>query len=145
VGEQERAATAALGPPAARLAGDEAAALWQSLADLEETVGARLSFATAANTPAALGPMAAQPVASRLVFHAPAGRLHLFPAREQAAALVTAAAAHGFTPIGSRGLAEIDAAPAPQAGVVALRSRIRAALDPGAILALGGSWAAGAR
>jgi glycolate oxidase FAD binding subunit len=145
VSEQEQAANAALGPPAVRLEGDDAAALWQSLADLEETAGPRLSFTTAGNTPAALAPLLARRAAHRLVFHAPAGRLHLFPGREDAQALVDAAAAHGFTLIGARGLAGIRAALPPQTGLLALRARIRAALDPNGTLALGDSWAAGAR
>ncbi|MEK7331318.1 MAG: hypothetical protein AAB113_11010, partial [Candidatus Eisenbacteria bacterium] len=145
VSEQEKAATAALGLPATRLAGDDAAALWQSLADLEETAGPRLSFTTAGNTPAALAPLLARRAAHRLVFHAPAGRLHLFPGREDAQAHLDAAAAHDFTLIGARGLAGIRGALPPQTGLLALRARLRAALDPNGTLALGGSWAAGTR
>jgi glycolate oxidase FAD binding subunit len=144
VTEQERATTAALGPPATRLEGDDAAALWQSLADCEETSGPRLSFTTAANTPAALSPLLARRAAQRLVFHAPAGRLHVFPGPEDPQVLVAAAAAHGFTLIRARGFAEIGDALAPRTGVLALRARIRASLDPNGTLALGGAWASGA-
>jgi len=129
----------------ARLEGDDAAALWQSLADIEETAGPRLSFTTAANTPAALAPLLAGLAGQRLVLHAPAGRLHLFPGREDARSLVDAAAAHGFTLIGARGLAEIPRALPPQTGLLALRARIRTALDPNGTFALGESWAAGTR
>jgi glycolate oxidase FAD binding subunit len=145
VTELERAVTATLGAPATRIEGDEAVALWQSLADLEETAGPRLSFTTAANTPAALAPLLAGAAARRLVFHAPAGRLHLFPAPADAQAVVEATTSAGFTLIGARGLAMVRPALAEQSGLLALRARIRAALDPSATLALGGSWAAGTR
>jgi glycolate oxidase FAD binding subunit len=144
VSQQEQAATAALGPSAARFEDDDAAALWQSLADCEETSGPRLSFTTAANTPAALAPLLARRAAQRLVFHAPAGRLHLFPGPEDPQVLVAAAAAHGFALNRARGLAEIDDALAPRTGVLALRARIRAGFDPNGTLALGGAWATGA-
>ena len=145
VSEQEAAVTAALGKPVARLMGGEAAALAQSLADLEETAGPRLSFTTSANTPAALAPLLARPPGHPLAFHAPAGRLHLFPAHEDPQETVDAAAAHGFSLIAARGLAEIRPALPPHSGLLALRSRIRAGLDPNGTLALGGDWAAGSR
>ena len=145
VSELERAVTATLGAPVSRLEGDDAAALWQSLADLEETEGPRLSFTTAANTPAALAPLLATTAAARLVFHAPAGRLHLFPGEADAQAVIEAVAAHGFTLIGARGLATFQPSPPRQIGVLALRARIRAALDPSGTLVLGGAWAAGTR
>jgi glycolate oxidase FAD binding subunit len=144
VAEQEQATTAALGPPAARFEGDDAAALWQALADCEETAGPRLSFTTSANTPAALSPLLARRAAQRLVFHAPAGRLHLFPGPEDPQVLVAAAAAHGFTLNRARGLVEIGDPLAPRTGVLALRARIRAGFDANGTLSLGGAWAAGA-
>jgi glycolate oxidase FAD binding subunit len=141
VAELERTVVAALGSPAIKLEGAQAAALWQSLADGEEAAGPRLSFATAANTPAALAPLLANHPALRLVHHSLAGRLHIFPAAEDAQALADSAAGNGFVPIGARGLAGMRAGIPPQAGVSALRGRIRAALDPHGAFALGESWA----
>lgn len=143
VAEQESAVSRALGAPHARLEGDEAAALAQPLADLEEQAGPRLSFTTPGNTPAALAPLLAGLGAARLAFHAPAGRLHLFPGPEDAQALADAAAVHGFTLRAARGLEGLRPALRPQTGVIALRARIRAALDPKGTLALGELWAAG--
>ncbi len=144
VAEQESTVCRALGAPRVRLAGEEAAALEQSLADLEEQEGPRLSFTTAGNTPAAVAPLLARPGTDRLVFHAPAGRLHLFPAEEDAQPLVEAAAARGFTLRAARGLVGLPPALPPQAGLIALRGRIRTALDPEGSFALGERWAAGA-
>ena len=143
VQEQERAVIAALGAPAARRDGNEASAVWQTLADLEETAGPRLSFTTAANTPAALAPLAAVGAPVRCVFHAPAGRLHIFAAAADAEDLARELAGHGFTMTGARGWN--PAPPAGRSGVLALRARIRAALDPAGTLALGEAWAAGVR
>jgi glycolate oxidase FAD binding subunit len=145
VKEQERAVTAILGQPAARRDGDDAVATWQALADLEETAGPRLSFTTAANTPAALAPLLASRAMPRLVFHAPAGRLHLFPAADAAEDLAREVAAHGFTLMGTRGLDRSLPALAGRSGSLALRARLRAALDPNRTLALGEAWADGAR
>jgi glycolate oxidase FAD binding subunit len=144
VEEQTSAAIAALGPPAARLQGDDAAALWQALADLEET-GPRLSFTCAANTPAALAPLVTRPGTPRLLFHAGAGRLHLFPAREAAQEAADLGAAHGFRLVGTRDLDGVRPALAAHSGLIALRGRIRSAFDPGGTLALGEAWASGAR
>jgi glycolate oxidase FAD binding subunit len=143
VNEQEHVVTTVLGPPKVRLEGEDAAALWQSLADLEETPGPRLSFTGSANTPAALAPLLTALPALRFVHHAPAGRLHLFPEGDDAQSMVDLASAHGLVLIDARGLAEIRGARSPQAGVRALRARIRAALDPHGTLALGESWAVG--
>lgn len=143
VREQERVVTAALGTPAARLEGHDAAAVWQALADLEETSEPRLSFTTPGNTPAALAPLLGVGAAAGFVFHAPAGRLQLFPERSALPALAETAVAHGFVPIGTRG--ELARTPAGRSGVLALRARLRAALDPNGTLALGEAWAAGVR
>ena len=144
VAEQESAVSRALGTPHARLEGETAAALAQSLADLEEQAGPRLSYTTSGNTPAALAPLLAGLGAARLAFHAPAGRLHVFPDPEDAQALVDAAAVHGFTLRAARGLVDLRPALPPQTGLIALRARIRAALDPEGSMALGERWAAGA-
>jgi hypothetical protein len=144
VAEQESAVLRALGPPRARLSGDGVIALEQSLADLEEQRGPRLSFTTAGNTPASLGPLLGLPGSGRLVFHAPAGRLHLFPEQAELAGSAIAAAEAGFTLRAARGAAHTHEAQPARAGVLALRGRIRAALDPTGALALGERWAAGA-
>jgi glycolate dehydrogenase FAD-binding subunit len=143
VAEQESAVVRALGPPRSRLVGDQVISLAQSLADLEEREGPRLSFTTAANTPAALAPILALPGSGRLVFHAPAGRLHLFPEPAELAGCVIAATGAGCTLRAVRGAMGPREDPPARAGVLALRGRIRAALDPAATLALGERWAAG--
>jgi FAD/FMN-containing dehydrogenase len=55
VAEQEAAVTHALGPPRARLAGDEVVVLAQWLADLEESDGPRLSFTSTGTRPSRAG------------------------------------------------------------------------------------------
>ena len=145
VTEQEAVVTRALGEPRARLEGDAVIALEQSLADLEEQEGTRLSFTTAGNTPAALAPLLMGAEVGRLVFHTPAGRLHLFPARDAVAATLEGAGG-GFTLRAARDAGEPGdgrATSSADAGVLALRRRIRAALDPAGVLALGERWAAG--
>ena len=142
---QESATTSALAASAARLAGEAAAALVQTLADLEETEGPRLSFTTTANTPADLAAWLARSAAGPFVFHAPAGRLHLFPRAEEASSAAEAAAECGLTLIGARGPAGRPPGPASLGGLLALRARLRAGLDPAGTLALGEAWAAGLR
>jgi glycolate oxidase FAD binding subunit len=140
---QVSATAQALGAAAARLDGETAEALWQKLADLEEQDGPRLSFATAHNTPAGLAPLSGHAAAARLVFHAPAGRLHVFPEARDAQALAGLLAEKEFALIESRGIESLEPPIAPQAAVHQLRSRIRAALDPEHRLALGGRWERG--
>jgi FAD/FMN-containing dehydrogenase len=133
----------ALGMPTIRLEGDEASALARGLADLEEQDGARLSFTTAQNTPAALAPLLGHSAAARMVFHAPAGRLHLFPETQEARALLELLTESGFSLIGMRGVADLEPLVPPMAAVERLRSRVRAALDPGRRMALGARWERG--
>jgi hypothetical protein len=132
-----------LGSPAQRLEGAAVEELWQRLADLEEGDGARLTFASPHNTPAGLAMMALQPEASRLVFHAPAGRMHLFPQPQEARAIVHRLAAQEFTLIDARGTGAIEPPIPPQVAVRALRARIRAALDPRRVMAFGDRWERG--
>ena len=141
---QAAIACEALGEPAARLAGADVPAMWQSLADLGDLPPPRLTFATAGNTPAALAPLLETPQAEGLLFHAPAGRLHLYLDPRAAQARVDALADRGFALIESRGAGEIEPPIARQAGVLALRRRIRAALDPADRFALGARWEHGA-
>jgi glycolate oxidase FAD binding subunit len=141
VAEQEAAVVRALGTPRARLAGDQVVGLAQSAADLEECPGERLSFTTTGNTPAALAQLLGLPAGAGLVFHAPAGRLHLFPERDDAPEALVRAAAAGFVLRAARGIVA-PGAPA-RAGVLALRARIRAGLDPAGAFALGERWAGG--
>jgi len=148
VAEQVAAAERLLGEPDARLEGDSAAALWQSLADLEDRDGARLTFTGAANTPAALAPLIGRPgLAAGMLFHAAAGRLHVFPARAAARELLEPLAAAGFALVEAvagagdpAGVAALEPLVAPQAAALALRARIRAALDPAGVLAHGTRW-----
>ena len=140
-----------LGEPDARLVDDSAATLWQSLADLEDRDGVHLACTTAANTPAALAPLLAAPgEADGMLFHAAAGRLHLFPERASARAAFETLTGAGFALIESTGLPGGVAGPrelaplvAPQAAVLALRARVRAALDPAGVMALGPRWERG--
>lgn len=132
VAQQEAAVAKVIGAPVARLEDDEAGALVQRLADLEEADAARRTFTTRGNTPGALGPIAAS-LGDRFVFHAPAGRLHVFGERP----LATPAS---LTRIDARGAGTAADTTASATGVTALRARIRAALDPGKALALGDRW-----
>lgn len=131
----------ALGASKLKLQNASALTLWRVLCDTSEMPGARLTFTSAHKTPAALAPIARESVAERLLFHAPAGRLHVWPEASQAAALVAQLASHGFTLIDARGC---DVAlPAAPAAVRAIRARIRATLDPQGVFAHGPRWEAG--
>lgn len=125
-----------LGAPRSTIRDASVPALWQQLTDFEEMPGARLTFTTSANTPDAIAFLAGRPVAERLMFHAPCGRLHLWPAAEEAAELVRELAGRGFTRIGARGLGDA-AGPAADGGTSGLRARLAAALDPGGVLTRG--------
>lgn len=124
-----------LGAPRATVRDAGVAALWRQVADFEELPGPRLTFTSSANTPDAIAFLAGRPVAGRLVFHAACGRLHLWPAPEEAPALVRELAARGFTCTGGRGVGA--AGTAPGEALDPLRDRLRAALDPAGTFALG--------
>jgi glycolate oxidase FAD binding subunit len=143
VAQQEAATHAALGEPAVRLEADAAVELWQALADAEDRAGPRLTFTSPHHTPDALGPLAARTGAEALVFHAPAGRLHWFGAEDDVRDLLNECAGAGYTLIAARGIAGLEPQVAPQVAVLALRERIREALDPGRVLALGSVWQRG--
>ncbi len=134
----ETFAHASLG--AARLKVQEASVppLWQALADAEEMPGPRLTFTTAANTPDAIAFLHGRTVAERLVFHAACGRLHLWPAADEAAALVRELGGRGFALVEARGLPAVTEP--GSAAVSLLRQRLRSALDPGGVFALGTRW-----
>ena len=106
--------------------------------DAAEMPGPRLTFTTAANTPAALAPLAGRAIAERLVFHTAAGRLHVWPDPAEAAALVAELASLGFACLEARGLPGLE--PTSPARVRALRARVRGALDPRGVMALGARW-----
>ena len=143
----------AFGTPKLKLSGDSAATVWQTLADLEELSGPRLSFAGAHNTPVALMDWAGAGLLARSVLHVPFGRLHLFPPPgiDPGTSLPSAAAgtlvrelhARDFALIGARGVEPFEPPIAPQAAVGRLRAGIREALDPRGTLALGKSWLTG--
>jgi hypothetical protein len=122
-----------LGVPRVKVSDTSVMTLWQQVTDFEELPGVRLTFTTAANTPDAIAFLAGRAVAERLVFHAPCGRLHVWPAEDEARALVADLAGRGFTLIGSRGLEDITPAP-----VARLRESLRRALDPSSVFALPG-------
>ena len=144
VDEQIARATRRLGAPESRCSGDEVESLWQTLADGEELAAPRLTFTTAHNTPAALAPVLDSTACDGFVFHAPAGRLHLFPRDGAQQAEVERLAPHGFALIAAHGAGEIAPVIPPQQAVLALRARIRAELDSGRRFALGERWERGA-
>jgi hypothetical protein len=127
-----------LGTPRVKVQDASVPPLWQQLADAEEMPGVRLTFTTSANTPDAIACLQGRPVAERLIFHAACGRLHLWPAAEEAAALVTELAGRGFALIEARGLVLTPGTENP--AISLLRKRLRAALDPANVLALGCRW-----
>lgn len=122
-----------LGVPRLAVQDASVSALTQMLTDTEEMPGPRLTFTTASNSPECLAPLVSHPVAERLVFHAPAGRLHLFPAASEALGLIRSLESNGFALIETRGV-EYTPAPAP-AAIAQLRSRLQQALDPASVFA----------
>ncbi len=109
--------------------------LWRQIADFEEMPGVRLTFTSAHVTPDAIAFLAGRPIAERLVFHAPCGRLHVWPEIAEAASLAAELAGRGFTLLEARGADSLET-DAPSS-VAVLRTRIRAALDPSGTWALG--------
>jgi glycolate oxidase FAD binding subunit len=140
VEHQCETARSAFGAARVKVSDDSAVRLWQQLADLEELQGARLTFTTPANTPAALAPLLASRDLERAVFHAACGRLHVFPAASAAQSVATSCAAHGFALIDARGAGAVTPSIPPQDAVGGMRASLRAALDPGRAFALGDRW-----
>ncbi|TMQ68810.1 MAG: FAD-binding oxidoreductase [Candidatus Eisenbacteria bacterium] len=132
--EQERAIVAVLGAPTARVEGDAVVALAQALADAEDQDGARLTLTSAHLTPAALAPFVERADAARLVLHAPAGRLHWFPADENATTLALDLHQAGFRVIDTRGPLTFQAPIPPEVAITPLRARIKDGMDPAGIL-----------
>ena len=137
VAEQERRIVGALGAPVAGLRDAEYAQLLQSLADAGHAGAPRVTFTSAHKTPAALTPLLHHREATRLVFHAAAGRLHWFPVDGDARDLAHEMFGTGFTPIEVAGGARLESAIPTEAGVLELRRRLREALDPNRTLTLG--------
>ncbi|MEO5618697.1 MAG: FAD-binding oxidoreductase [Candidatus Eisenbacteria bacterium] len=146
VAEQERAVANALGTPARRLGVDGVSALLERLADLEERSGPRLTFTSADASPAAVGELLAASDPDRhadlpaFLFHALAGRLHLWPADGRASVIATALAEAGMSLIGARGTDPIEPPSPPQVAVRTMRGALRNALDPAGRFILGASW-----
>jgi glycolate oxidase FAD binding subunit len=134
--EQERVVTRTLGAPSRRLEGGDAVALLERIADLEESAGPRLSLTTADTTSAALEPLLGPEAPGTFVFHALAGRLHVWPGASGLDADRLADA--GFSVIDARGLATTGA-PA-QVAVRSMREQLRAAFDPAGRFAFGERW-----
>jgi hypothetical protein len=130
-----------LGKPRARARDAEVPARWSALSDAAEFPGPRLTFASPHNVPSALAPIARHAVAARLLFHAPCGRLLLWPEPGEAVALVAELASHGFTLLEARSLPVEP--PLPPASVLGLRARLSAALDPTGAMAYGARWRGG--
>ena len=121
-----------LGAPRVTVRDASVPALWRQLADIEEMPGPRLTFTSAHVTPDAVAFLAGRAVAERLVFHAPCGRLHLWPAAEEAPPLVRELERRGFTLVEAR-----PSLPGRRedASLAALRARLRDALDPTRVFA----------
>jgi FAD/FMN-containing dehydrogenase len=124
-----------LGAPRLTVRDTSVPTLWQQLTDFEELPGARLTFTCAHVTPDAISFLAGRPIADRLVFHATCGRLHVWPKVDEVAELSRELSARGFTLVDSRGTAAF--ATEQPAGVALLRNRLRGALDPASVWALG--------
>lgn len=139
VEQQALALARRLGEPDARLEGEAAAALWQSLADLEEGDRARLTFTGAGRATDALAPLLERP-GTGCVLHAPAGRLHVFPAAADAGELAGRLSRAGLVLLEAAGVPAPAAFLPPPAAVLELRARVRAALDPAGTLARGPDW-----
>ena len=124
-----------LGAPRLTVRDASVPTLWQQLTDFEEMPGPRMTFTSAHVTPEAIAFLAGRPIAERLVFHAACGRLHVWPEPDEVAELSRELSARGFTLIGSR---EVGAgAPEPPDGIASVRDRLREALDPARVWALG--------
>ena len=137
VEEQAARIAARLGPPNSVVPAEQAPQFWQALANLEAREEPCLTFTTAGNTPAALAPVFAADLTD-LLFHAPAGRLHVFGALPDPRAVVGRLAAHGILLIDAIGH---DLPSAPQdVSIPALRARVRDAIDPGKVFAFGDRW-----
>lgn len=132
--EQEEHLVAALGVPAARLEGTAVASLTQALCDAEEQQGQHLTLTSAHLTPLALAPFLTRREASRLVLHAPAGRLHWYPEDQVTTSLVLELHQAGFRVIGKSGPVSYQEPIAPESAIAPLRERIRRALDPAGVL-----------
>ncbi len=139
IASQESFVRERLGAPRFKVQDVSVASLLQQVTDPEELPGLRLTFTTAANTPDALSSLSGERAAERSVFHAPAGRLHVWPEPSEAASLVTRLESRGFTLLEARGLEHPPDSPV-SAGIQPLRARLRAALDPARTLALGDVW-----
>ena len=100
-----------------------------------------MTLTTSFHSPAALAVLGERPAGRRLVFHALAGRLHLFGDPAELAELMPPLAAAGLLVIECRGLTGTPASTG--VAVRALRRRVRTALDPGGIMALGERWQGG--
>ncbi len=134
-------ATEKLGAPKHVLRGVDVPPLWQALADASEWRGPRLSFASAHNTPDAVGAIGSSTAREHLVFHAPAGRLHVGPRHGEAPALTRTLASAGFALIDAHGVD--PEMPAPPLPLRELRERISRALDPAGVMGFGARWKAG--
>src|SRR5262249_23663950 len=126
-----------LGTPRLKVQDASALTLWQQLSDMEELPGARLSFTTSANTPDAIAFLAMQSFGDRMVFHAPCGRLHLWPELGEVPALVRALGRRVYHVLDARGTGLDMSGPEP---VMAVRRALRTALDPAGTFALGPRW-----
>ena len=130
-----------LGTPVAVRRDAEVSGVWAALANAGERAGPRLTFTVADVTPAAVASIVNHAVAAHMIFHAPAGRLIVWPDPAEANALTLGLAAAGFALIERRGI-ELDAM-LPSAAVLGLRSRIARALDPAGVMAYGARWRSG--
>jgi glycolate oxidase FAD binding subunit len=136
VTEQEARVNAALGAPSGRVDGENTAQFWASTLSLQWRMPS-LTFTTAGNTPAALAPVI-EAGAEDLIFHAPAGRLHVFGVGADPGAFIERMTANGFLLIDAAGY-DFASSP-PEIAIPALRARVRDAIDPGHVFAYGDRW-----
>ena len=137
---QSLATHEALGQPPTVLDGEQAAACWRRLADLEDPDGTLTTWVGSLPSPSALP---AREGASSLVFDALAGRLQLVAASGASLAWSRALLERGFQLVEARGEEAIERGAPPSITAAALRARIRAALDPDQTMAFGPRWESG--
>lgn len=137
VNEQAARITSRLGDPSGLLAAEQVSQYRQALTNLQ-AIERSLTFTTAGNTPAALGPVLEAGI-TRFLFHAPAGRLHVFDEIADPRALIDRLTAQGILLIDAAGY-DLASTP-PELAVPTLRAKLRDAIDPGHVFGYGDRWA----
>jgi glycolate oxidase FAD binding subunit len=129
-----------LGEPVRVLESADVVRVEQALCDAGEPSLPRLELVTPWNSPAALGVLRGTSAVHDIVFHAPAGRLHLVPSSEDPAPIVRRLAGASFLLVAADGIHDLAVPAAPLTAVTDLRRRVRSALDPSDTWAFGPAW-----